>query len=369
MRLRFFFLFFIIFWKATYAKVMHFNWKPSGEGYLYRVQIASDSNFGRLFIDENTSNTFYIVDIPPGRYFFRIIPLWKGFEGEPSSFVSFEIAGTYDPNRETLKDIYPPEVLDRTIPARDEVLKLKPVFKTKKGHLKYNVNDLKNFRESDEVKIYTQNLDNGEHTVYFKTFNNTGMESKIKEYNFKIDRKSPELTISARTIKIGQREYLFFDSYIDFEVSDDDPDVKYYVWINGKRVEKERFYVSRDIDFIRCTIFAADSAGNVSSITKNFYVDTKPPQIHVNFTNISGRQIINGDFLEISYTDETSPLESKIFINDREYYINRIALRDLGTGEYKLKILVIDMFFNTNEKIYNLSITNEEKGIKGYLYE
>jgi len=61
--------------------------------------------------------------------------------------------------------------------------------------------------------------------------------------------------------------------------------------------------------------------------------------------------------------------EIKIFIDNKVYYINKISLRGLRPQNHKLKILGVDTFLNTNEKIFNLIITNEENSLRGYLYE
>ncbi len=354
----------------SHSKVMHFNWKSSGEGYTYKLQIARDSDkFENIFIEEVTSNTFYIIDIPPGRYYFRVIPRWKSFEGEPSFTVSFEIPMTFDPNKETVKDIYPPEVLDTTILKENEVLKLKPVFKNKGGKIRYNLNDLRNFREADEINILIKSLSNGLHSLYFKTISDTGKESKIKEYNFNIDRNPPEATITARIIKIGQKDYVFPDSFIEFDIFDEDPAIQSYIWINGKKLESHRFFVSKNDKTLRCTVFAMDRSGNVLNITKNFYVDTEAPKIFINSTNIGGRLAFKSDFLDVTTQDETSVSQTKIFIDDKLYYISKISLKEFTPQKYRLKIISVDSFFNTNKIDFVLFITNEMDKIKGYLYE
>jgi len=171
-----------------------------------------------------------------------------------------------------------------------------------------------------------------------------------------LDKTAPEINISARSLKIGQKEYLYPGSFIEFFVLDDDENVESYIWINGERSYSKRYRVSKKDDFLRCTVFAKDSAGNFINFTKNFYVDNTPPQLKIiSLTNL----------LEIYVKDDTILSEVKTYIGERLFFGEKIDLKQFKIGVYDLSFVAIDIFNNTNKEEYILRITNNEGIFRG----
>ncbi|MEJ5284291.1 MAG: hypothetical protein ACP5Q5_05415 [Brevinematia bacterium] len=344
-----FFLILLLFVNVCFSKVMHFSWKSAGEKYSYKIQISYDNLFKKIFIEEIVKKNEYISDIPPGKYFFRVIPILRGFEGDPSLNISFEISSDASEN---LKNIEPPEVLESIIVSKEEKLILKPVFKNKVANVEYNVNEIKNFRLiSNQIEINTTSMKDGEHSLYYRTDYNS-KKSKIKELNFKIDRTPPQVIISVRFKKIGQREYVYPDSKIEINISDNNLK-ETFLWVNSKRINTNIINVGFDLNFIRLTIFASDSNDNVTTFTRNYYVDTKPPEIK--FENV-----LKTPSLNINIQDETEIKERIITINDKKYFTNQIDLNFFKSGTYVIKISAIDIFENTNIINLNMRIKNEK---------
>ncbi len=342
-------LLFIFVFSNIYGKVMHFFWKSAGNNYNYKIQLSQD-NFKTFIINEVINDTNYIIDIPPGKYFFRVIPKFKAFEASPSFYISFEISGN-TPLDEKLENIYPKESLQNIFVPKEDVISFKPKLKKNSRYIEYNLNELRNMRKvSNEFVINTSTVPDGEHTIYYRA---TGNEKKgrIKELTLKVDRTPPDLIIHANTKKIGQREYLYPNSKVELKVIDDNLK-EYYFWLNGKRLDTN-FFIAKDTNFLRLTIFGLDSNNNASTITKNYYIDNILPVIEY-------KKIINSTILEIQIFDDTILTEKKIYINEKIFFTNKIDIRFLKSGTYNLTIEAIDFFENTNKINAKLRIKNED---------
>ncbi|MCX7821776.1 MAG: hypothetical protein N2258_08920 [Brevinematales bacterium] len=348
--MRFYLVFMLLSYSILYSKVMNFSWKSSGDKYSYKVQISYDDLFKKIFIEEVVKTNNYIADIPPGKYYFRVIPLYKSFEGDPSVNISFLIEG--DGVKERLDKIEPREALENIIVPKEERLRLKANFKNREANIEYNVNEIKNFRiVSNEIEINTLSMPDGEHNLYYRTDYNS-KKGKIKELNFKIDRTPPVVIISGRFKKIGQREYVYPESRIDINISDENIKEK-IIWLNGKKITSELINVTSDYHFLRLTIFASDSNNNVTTFTKNYYLDVNPPTIKF-------EKVLKSPLLFLDISDETSIKEISITINDKKYFTNVVNLAFFKNGIYPVIVQAVDIFENTNVLNFNMRIKNEK---------
>jgi len=354
-----------------HPKVMEFKWKSAGEGYKYKIQISRDENFYDLFTEEITTKTNFMMDLPPGKYFFRIIPLWKNFEGEPSMKINFEIKITDSSLRENLSYIYPPEVQENIHFTNAEILKLKVVSSnnTVKG-ITYSLDSPKDFKFArSNLVLRTENLSEGEHKIYYRSISPSGKESKLKEYSFILDKTPPQIEFFAKTFNFGTREYIRRKSIIEINIYDDSP-FDFYIWMNGKRIFTNSFIIPDDADKIRVTVFARDSFENINTLTKTFFVDRNPPSIKIKDSKIKTDFIFLQDKkLTINFSDDTKVKEYYLKINENTYPVDFFDLKGLKSGSYNLVIFASDIFENTNILFYNLIISNEKEFFEAMLNE
>ncbi len=343
-------IFLILIYDISFSKVMNFSWKSAGDKYSYKVQISYDDLFKKIFIEEIVKTNNYIVDIPPGKYYFRVIPMLKRFEGEPSLNISFLIED--DGFSEKLNKIEPPEALESVIFSKEEKLRLKANFKNKEANIEYNVNEIRNFRViSNEIEINTLSMPDGEHSLYYRTDYNS-KKGRIRELNFKIDRIPPKVIISGRFKKIGQKEYVYPTSKIGINITDENLKEK-IIWLNGKKIDTDFIKIPENTKILRLTVFASDSNDNITTFTRNYYVDLNPPEIKL-------EKILKSPLFIVNLADETDIKQMEIIINDRKYFTNLVNLQFFKSGIYPITISAIDIFDNSNIIKSNLRIKNEK---------
>lgn len=356
----------------AYSKVMEFKWKSIGKGYVYKVQISKSENFYNLFVEEVVSSTNFLIDLPKGKYYFRVIPMWEDFEGDASFVVSFEIKGDgVDAMGEKLKYIHPQDVLENPILGNAEVLRLSVVNCDKEvSGVKYSTDIPRNFRDvKSNVTILLSSMDEGYHTVYYKAFSFSGKEGKIKRYDFKLDRSPPQIDLFVEKLKIGSREYIYHNSPVEVDIRDDS-EVEWYIWMNGARILKRKFFIATDEEKCRITIFARDSYGNITINGSTFFIDRTPPEVvFKNVYKLDNVLLLTNPLLNFEVKDNTGVKEFFVSIDGNKYFANFIDLKGLAYGKYNINFFSTDFFGNSNSVKYSLLITNEGNIWKGYLSE
>ncbi len=96
---------------ARKAPIVAVTWKPVESARAYRLVVASDSTFRKVFADERLPSTsFSLANLQPGTYYWRVRAQdGEGFEGAYSPVRSLRLAAG-DQGPPDLTILYPPEM-------------------------------------------------------------------------------------------------------------------------------------------------------------------------------------------------------------------------------------------------------------------